>query len=328
VIVFNNKFNQIEGIILSFVVRLSYIGILFIFTCLYLKYLNLTAMNDKINDLLDHYRKGGLSRRDFFGKLVAITGSTAAAMAMLPSFGNISSVNELTQETDADLVTEFIKYAGETGDMKAYLARPKAAKKYPAVIVIHENRGLQPHIMDVTRRMAREGFLSIAPDALSPLGGTPEDISKVGEMFKQLNNEQTVKNFVAAVKYLKSNPNSNGNVGCTGFCWGGAMTNQVAVNAPDLKAAVPYYGRQPAAADVAKIKAPILAHYAENDQGINAGIPAFEEALKNAKIEYQIFTYPGTQHAFNNDTNAQRYNEEAAKLAWKRTVDFFKAKLK
>jgi carboxymethylenebutenolidase len=225
-------------------------------------------------------------------------------------------------------VTEFIKYQGETGDMKAYLARPLAGKKYPAVIVIHENRGLQPHIMDVTRRMAREGFLSIAPDALSPQGGTPEDISKVGEMFKQLNGEQTTKNFVAAVKYLKSHPNSNGNVGCTGFCWGGAMTNQVAVNAPDLKAAVPYYGRQPAAEDVAKIKAPILAHYAENDQGINQGIPAFEEALKKAGIEYKIFTYPGTQHAFNNDTNAGRYNEEAAKLAWKRTVDFFKEKLK
>jgi carboxymethylenebutenolidase len=285
-------------------------------------------MDDKINDLFDRYRNGGISRRDFFGKLVVITGSTATAMAMLPSFGNAPSVNELTQETDADIVTEFIKYAGETGDMKAYLARPKANKKYPAVIVIHENRGLQPHIMDVTRRMAREGFLSLAPDALTPVGGTPEDINAAPALFKQLNNEQTIKNFVAAVKYLKSNPNSNGNVGCTGFCWGGAMTNQVAVNAPDLKAAVPYYGRQPAPEDVAKIKAPILAHYASDDQGINAGIPAFEEALKKAKIEYQVFTYPGTQHAFNNDTNPGRYNEEAAKLAWKRTVDFFKQKLK
>jgi carboxymethylenebutenolidase len=285
-------------------------------------------MNSKIKDLYEDYKNGGLNRREFLGKLTAVTGSVAAAMAIMPALDDQFYVNELTQEADADLVTEFIKYPCETGDMKAYLARPKAGKRYPAVIVIHENRGLQPHIMDVTRRMAREGFLSIAPDALSPLGGTPEDINKVGEMFKQLNNEQTVKNFVAAVKYLKSNPNSNGNVGCTGFCWGGAMTNQVAVNAPDLKAAVPYYGRQPVAEDVAKIKAPVLAHYAENDQGINAGIPAFEEALKNAKIEYQIFTYPGTQHAFNNDTNPQRYNEEAAKLAWKRTVDFFKAKLK
>jgi carboxymethylenebutenolidase len=284
-------------------------------------------MDSKIKDLFNEYKKGGLSRRDFFGKLTAVTGSMAAALTLMPAFNDQLTVNELTQQADSDLFTEFIKYPAETGDMKAYLARPKAAKKYPAVIVIHENRGLQPHIMDVTRRMAREGFLSLAPDALSPMGGTPEDISKVGEMFKQLNNEQTVKNFVAAVKYLKSNPSSNGNVGCTGFCWGGAMTNQVAVNAPDLKAAVPYYGRQPSAEDVAKIKAPVLAHYASDDQGINAGIPAFEEALKKANIEYHIFTYPGTQHAFNNDTNPGRYNEEAAKLAWKRTVDFFKEKL-
>ncbi|HRR93463.1 MAG TPA: dienelactone hydrolase family protein, partial [Bacteroidales bacterium] len=155
---------------------------------------------------------------------------------------------------------------------------------------------------------------------------TPDDVSNVGELFKKLNNEETVKNFTAAVKYLETRPDSNGKVGCTGFCWGGAMTNQVAVNAPSLKAAVPYYGRQPAAEDVPKIKAAVLAHYAENDAGINSGIPAFEEALKKANIEYQIFTYPGTGHAFNNDTGA-RYNEEAAKLAWKRTVDFFKAKL-
>ena len=285
-------------------------------------------MKKEIEILVSEYRKGGISRRDFLGKLTAITGSAAAAMALLPDLNNDLNVNELTQDSNNDLITEFIKYPGETGEMKAYLARPKADKKHPAVIVIHENRGLQPHIMDVTRRMAREGFLSLAPDALSPLGGTPEDINKVGDMFKQLNNEQTIKNFVAAVRYLKSNPNSTGNIGCTGFCWGGAMTNQVAVNAPDLKAAVPYYGRQPSDEDVAKIKAPVLAHYAENDQGINQGIPAFEEALKKAKIEYKIFTYPGTQHAFNNDTNPARYNEEAAKLAWKRTVDFFREKLK
>jgi carboxymethylenebutenolidase len=285
-------------------------------------------MDDEIRNLYEEYRNGGLSRRNFVGKLAAVTGSLAAAVVMLPEIRNEFSVNELTQDADQDLVTEFIKYQGETGDMKAYLARPKAVKKYPAVIVIHENRGLQPHIMDVTRRMAREGFLSIAPDALSPLGGTPEDINAVGAMFKQLNGEQTTKNFVAAVKYLKNHPASNGNVGCTGFCWGGAMTNQVAVNAPDLKAAVPYYGRQPAPEDVPKIKAPILAHYAENDQGINQGIAAFEDALKKAKIEYQIFSYPGTQHAFNNDTNAGRYNAEAAKLAWKRTIDFFREKLK
>jgi carboxymethylenebutenolidase len=280
-------------------------------------------MKERITSLIDDYRRGGIDRREFLKKLTAYTGSTAAAMALIPTGEWLS-----LQDNDPDLVTEFIKYQGETGEVKAYLARPKAAKKYPAVIVIHENRGLQPHIMDVNRRMAKEGFLSIAPDALSPVGGTPEDITNVGELFGKLKPEETTKNFVAAVKYLKTHPNSNGKVGCTGFCWGGAMTNQVAVNSPDLNAAVPYYGRQPKPEDVSKIKAPVMAHYAENDQGINAGIPAFEEALKKAGIEYQIFTYPGTAHAFNNDSNPARYNEQAAKLAWKRTVDFFKEKLK
>jgi carboxymethylenebutenolidase len=280
-------------------------------------------MEEKITNLITDYRHGNIDRREFFKKLTALTGSAVAASALFQS-AELSS----PQDTDPDLVTSFIKYPGATGEMKAYLARPKEMKKYPAVIVIHENRGLVPHIRDVTRRMAKEGFLSLAPDALSPVGGTPEDVSNVGELFKQLKPEETTKNFVAAVKYLKTHPNSNGKVGCTGFCWGGAMTNQVAVNSPDLNAAVPYYGSQPSAEDVAKIKAPLMAHYAENDQRIDAGIPAFEEALKKAGVNYQIFIYPGTQHAFNNDTNPQRYNEQAAKLAWKRTVDFFKDKLK
>jgi len=282
-------------------------------------------MDNHIKDLYEEYKSGRSSRRDFLRKLVMYTGGAAAAMAVLPALGEeITDPNEL-QEFPG-LVTEFIKYPGATCDMRAYLARPAEPKKYPAVIVIHENRGLVPHIQDVNRRMAREGFLSLAPDALSPVGGTPEDISNVGELFKKLNNEETIKNFVAAVKYLETHPNSNGKVGCTGFCWGGAMTNQVALNAPTLKAAVPYYGRQPAVEDVPKIKAAVMAHYAENDPGINAGIEAFEEALKKANIEYKIFMYPGTSHAFNNDTGP-RYNEEAAKLAWKRTVDFFKEKL-
>jgi carboxymethylenebutenolidase len=280
-------------------------------------------MGTKIDNLINDYRHGGINRREFLRKLTLYAGSTAAAMALLPP-GEWSSL----QENDPDLVTEFIKYTGATGEMKAYLARPKASKRYPAVLIIHENRGLVPHIRDVNRRMAKEGFLSLAPDALSPVGGTPDDITNVGDLFKQLKSEETTKNFVAAVKYLKTHPNSNGKVGCTGFCWGGALTNQVAVNSPDLNAAVPYYGRQPSAEDVAKIKAPVMAHYAENDQGINAGIPAFEEALKKAGIEYHIFSYPGTGHAFNNDSNPARYNEQAAKLAWKRTVDFFKEKLK
>jgi carboxymethylenebutenolidase len=286
-------------------------------------------MENKIAGLFSDYKKGGLDRRDFLKKLAIYAGTTSAAMAFIPALENKDNDVAFRQESDPDLFTGFIRYPGESGEIRAYLARPKEIKKYPAVIIIHENRGLQPHIMDVTRRMAREGFLSLAPDALSPLGGTPEnDVNKAMTMIRELNMEQTVKNFVAAVRYLETDPLSNGRVGCTGFCWGGAMTNQVAVNAPALKAAVPYYGRQPAAEDVAKIKAPVMAHYAENDQGIDQGIPAFEEALKKAKIEYQIFVYPGTQHAFNNDTNPERYNEQAAKLAWSRTIGFFKEKLK
>jgi carboxymethylenebutenolidase len=285
-------------------------------------------MDYNIKKLYNNYRSGITDRRQFLKKLTLFAGSAAAAMALLPVLEDEFMRTGPLQENDPDLVTEFIKYPGVNGEMRAYLARPKGKKRYPAVIVIHENRGLVPHIQDVNRRMAKEGFLALAPDALSPVGGTPEDVSNVGELFKQLKPEETTKNFVAAVKYLKTHPNSNGKVGCTGFCWGGAMTNQVAVNSPDLNAAVPYYGRQPAAEDVPKIKAPVMAHYAENDQGINAGIPAFEEALKKAGIEYSIFTYPGTQHAFNNDSNPTRYNKEAATLAWSRTVAFFKEKLK
>jgi carboxymethylenebutenolidase len=284
-------------------------------------------MDKKIKQLYEEFREGGSNRRDFLKKLTAYVGSAAAAMAFIPILEEKYADGTLMQTTDSDLFAEFIKYPAETGEMKGYLAMPKEKKKYPAVIVIHENRGLVPHIQDVNRRMAKEGFLALAPDALSPVGGTPEDITNVGELFKKLVPEQTTKNFVAAVKYLKTHPNSNGKVGCTGFCWGGAMTNQVAVNSPDLKAAVPYYGMQPAPEDVARIKASVMAHYAETDERINNGIPAFEEALKKAGIDFQIFSYPGTGHGFNNDTG-QRYNEEAARLAWKRTVEFFKAKLK
>jgi carboxymethylenebutenolidase len=285
-------------------------------------------MEKNLRTLYDDYKSGRSDRRNFIRKLAVYAGGTAAAMALMPQLDEEYEKLNSGQKDDSDLATEFIKYQGETGEIKAYLARPVKNKKYPAVLVIHENRGLQPHIMDVTRRMAREGFLTMAPDALSPLGGTPEgDLNKAVGLIQQLDQEKTVKNFVAAIKYLETNPLSTGKAGCTGFCWGGGMTNQVAVNVPSLKAAVPYYGKQPAAEDVPKIKAAILAHYAENDQFIDPGIPAFEEALKKSGIEYHIYTYPGTQHAFNNDTSPERYNEQAAKLAWKRTVDFFREKL-
>ncbi|MFO7923997.1 MAG: dienelactone hydrolase family protein [Bacteroidales bacterium] len=311
-------------------------------------------MDRKISNIYDHYRQGKTGRREFLRKLSLYAGGTATALALLPMLEknylkasvlrgdgpdrDRGLVNGPLTETsaspgmadnDPDLVTGFIEYPGETGDVRAYLARPKAGKKYPAVIVIHENRGLQPHIMDVNRRMAREGFLSLAPDALSPAGGTPEDedITQALQMNRELDYDQAVKNFVAAVKYLETHPLSNGNVGCTGFCWGGAMTNQVAVNAPSLKAAVPYYGSVPPLERVPDIRASIMAHYASDDARINNGIPAFEEALKKAGKDYRIYIYEDTQHAFNNDTNADRYNPEAAKLAWERTVAFFREKL-
>jgi carboxymethylenebutenolidase len=285
-------------------------------------------MERKLAELVRSYQKGKTGRRSFLRSLAIITGGSATALAIIPVLeGNMPDPVQGNQ-IDPGLITEFIKYDGETGPMKAYLARPSKGKKFPAVIVIHENRGLVPHIQDVTRRMAREGFLALAPDALSPLGGTPEDVSNAPELFKKLDMPKTIQDFVDAVKYLKTNPLSTGKVGCTGFCWGGGMTNQVAVNSTDLDAAVPYYGRQPSAEDVEKIKAPILAHYAENDPMIDPGIPAFEDALKKYHKEYQIFIYPGTSHAFNNDTNPERYNEGAAKLAWSRTIAFFREKLK
>ena len=283
-------------------------------------------MKMNVDKLVTDYRTGSLGRREFMKKLVLVTGGTAAAFSLLQASGAGDIADQLMQ--DADIISEFITYPVEDGEMKGLLSHPKEKKKYPAVIVIHENRGLVPHIQDVNRRMAKEGFLALAPDGNSPLGGTPEDQNQGMTMLREIPGETHTRNFVAAVKYLQTHPLSNGKVGCTGFCWGGAMTNQVAVNAPELKAAVPYYGSVPTDEDVPKIKAAVMAHYAENDQRINAGIEGFREAMKKAGIEHQIFMYPGTGHAFNNDTNPGRYNEEAAKLAWERTVNFFKDKLK
>ena len=263
------------------------------------------------------------SRREFCKGTTALA-SGSVLLFTLPS----SLLAEISKQDDPGLITEMIHYPGVSGPMIAYLARPSGSKKHPAVIVIHENKGLQPHIKDVARRFALEGFVALAPDALTPLGGTPEKPEDATPMFQKLDNEKTIQDLTAAVKYLKTNPLTTGKVGCTGFCWGGGMTNQVAVNAPDLDAAVPYYGMQPKAEDVPKIKAPLLLHYAGNDERIDAGIPEFEAALKKAKIEYHLYMYEGAQHAFNNDTNPERYNKAAAELAWKRTIAFFKEKLK
>jgi carboxymethylenebutenolidase len=284
-------------------------------------------MDEKILGLYDEYSNGSLDRRKFLKKLAALAGGTAAALALLPLIESNYAEAQVVPKDDSRLYVEDIKYPGETGDMLAHFAKPKGDAKLPGVIVIHENRGLNPHTRDVARRVALEGFLAIAPDACSPLGGTPEDVDAARSRMRELDSESTQKNFVAAVKYLKTHPQSTGKVGCMGFCWGGGMTNQVAVKSPDLNAAVPFYGRQPVAEDVPKIKASMLCHYGSLDERINAGIEAFEAAMKKVGIEYKIYMYEGAAHAFFNDTST-RYHKEAAKLAWKRTIAFFKEKLK
>ncbi|MCK4645630.1 MAG: dienelactone hydrolase family protein [Candidatus Aminicenantes bacterium] len=284
-------------------------------------------MDQKIFGLYDEYTNGLLDRREFLKRLAVLAGSTAAAVTLLPLIEHHYAQAQVVPKDDPRLHVENIKYPCETGDVRAHLARPKGETKRPGVIVIHENRGLNPHTEDVARRVALEGFLAIAPDALSPFGGTPEDVSEARALMRKLDSKATIKNYVAAVQYLKTHPQSTGKVGCVGFCWGGGVTNQVAVNSPDLTAAVPFYGRQPASEDVPKIKASLLLQYAGLDKRINAGIEAFEAALKKASVDYKIFMYEGAGHAFFNDTGS-RYHEEATKLSWKRTIAFFKEKLK
>jgi len=284
-------------------------------------------MSPEIKDLYGAYARGGMDRREFLGRLAAIAGGTAAAAALLPALEGGAAGGQMVPKDDARLETGYVKYPIEGGEMRAYSAKPKGAAKLAGVIVIHENRGLNPHTEDLARRAALEGYHAIAPDALSPFGGTPANPGEAGPLFQKLDREANTKNFVAAVAYLKTGPQATGKVACMGFCWGGAATNQVAVHAPDLTAAIPFYGSQPAVEDVPKIKAAMLIHYAGDDERINAGIPAFKEALEKAGVEHTIHMYEGAGHAFMNDTG-QRYNKEAAELAWKRTVEFLKAKLK
>ena len=228
---------------------------------------------------------------------------------------------------DSRLTTTDLTYRGAPSEIKAYAAMPKDATKLPAVIVIHENRGLNNHIRDVTRRIALEGFLALAPDMLSPSGGTPDDEDKAREMIGAITPDIYGTNLIAAVEFLKTHPNSTGNVGAIGFCWGGGQVNRLAALAPDLKAGVAYYGAQPPAEDVPKIKAALMLHYAGLDDRINKGIDAYKKALEANKKDFQVYVYEGVNHAFNNDTSAARYNKEAADLAWSRTVEFLKQKL-
>lgn len=279
-------------------------------------------MDQQIINLYDEYTHKPLPRSEFMKRLAILTGSTAAAVAILPFLeGNYAKAAGTPSD---DLFTEYITYPAVTGEMRAYVARPKKEAAYGTIVVIHENRGLNAHIEDVARRAATAGFLAIAPNALAPLGGTPANEDEARTLFTKLNQAETQTNFINIFNYLKTRKDSNGKFGCVGFCWGGGMANTLAVNVPDLKAAVAFYGRQAAVADVPKIKAAVQLHYAALDERINAGATAYEQALKENKVTYELYMYPDVNHAFHNDTAPTRYNEAAAKLAWQRTIDFFK----
>jgi carboxymethylenebutenolidase len=280
--------------------------------------------------LFDAYVHGGIDRRGFLDKAArfAVGGTTAAMLleALSPRFAEAQQV----PKDDPRLKTEYVEYPSPAGNekMRGYLVKPaKATGKLPGVLVVHENRGLNPHIEDVTRRIALEEYLVFAPDALFPLGGYPGDEDKAREVFPKLDQAKTREDFVAAAGFLKARPECTGKVGVVGFCYGGAIANFLATRIPDLAGAVPFYGTQPKDEEVAKIKAPLLIHYAEKDDRVNAGWPAYEAALKANGVKYEAFIYPGTQHGFNNDTTP-RYDKEAAALAWERTMAFFKKNLR
>lgn len=282
-------------------------------------------MDPRIISLYDEYTHAPLKRTEFLRRLALITGSMTAALAILPQIEvNGQNANRTTTE---DLHTEYVTWEGVNGEMKGYLARPKEEKQYGTVVVIHENRGLNAHIEDVTRRAAKAGFLALAPNALAPLGGTPTNDDEARSKFQELKADQSLQNFIRAFDYLATRKDSNQKFACVGFCWGGAMANNLAVNVPNLKAAVAFYGRQPATEDVPKIKAAVQLHYASLDTRVNEGIENYIAALKANNITHELYMYEGVNHAFHNDTAPARYNKEAAELAWDRTIKFFKDKL-
>jgi carboxymethylenebutenolidase len=284
-------------------------------------------MDQRIINLYDRFTHGGMSRRAFLDNLTQLAGSTAAATALLPLLQNDYAKAAIVAADDARLVSERVAFDSPKGKINGYLTRLKGNAKRPAVLVIHENRGLNPHLEDVARRLALEGFLAYAIDLLSLVGGTPANEDEARALHAKLNQDDAVVALVAAVDFLKKFPESTGKVGAIGFCFGGGMANRLAVASPELDAAVVYYGPQPPAAQVTNIKAPLLLHYAENDSWVNSGIANYEAALKASNKSYTIYQYPGTQHSFNNDTGAARYNKAAADLAWQRTIAFLKEKL-
>jgi carboxymethylenebutenolidase len=279
----------------------------------------------RILDLFDKYVHGGLSRREFLDRATPLAAGGAAASTLLADY----TLAQQVPEGDPRIRTERIEYQSPKGygKVKALLARPaKAAGKIPGVLVVHENRGLNPYIEDVARRLGAEGYLALAPDGLTSLGGYPGNDDDGRTMQAKLDREKMLEDFIAGAEYLQNNKDCTGKVGAVGFCFGGGICNALAVRIPTLAAAVPFYGSQPQAADVPKIQAPLLLQYAENDERIDAGWPAYEQALKANGKKYEAYFYPGTNHGFHNDTTP-RYDEAAAKLAWQRTLTFFKEHL-
>lgn len=279
-------------------------------------------------DAYDEYTHLTLDRRRFMERLTALAGSGAAAAAIAPLLAAGSASADTVASDDARLLAKEVVYGGGSGEMKGYLVRPKEmAAPLGGVIVIHENRGLNAHIRDVARRMALEGFIALAPDFLSPAGGTPDDEDKAREMIGKLDAAATVADAQASLQFLAGLDGANGKVGAVGFCWGGGLVNRFATKSPELKAGVAYYGAQPPAEDVPGIKAAMMLHYAGLDARINAGIDAYRTALEANGKTFEIHMYDGVNHAFNNDTSAARYDKAAADLAWGRTIAFFKANL-
>jgi carboxymethylenebutenolidase len=287
-------------------------------------------IKQEVFDLYDDYAHNRIERRDFIQKLsiYAVGGLTVTSLMsfLMPDYKR----NIQVRNDDPRLKSEYINYESPKGGgtIKALLSMPAdTKKKLGGIVVVHENRGLNPHIEDVARRAALAGFVSLAPDALTPLGGYPGNDDAGREMQSKRKRDDMLEDFIAGYDYLESNKNCNGKVGVVGFCFGGGIANLMAVRLPDLAAAVPFYGGQPPTEDVPKIKAPLLLHYAELDTRVNEGWPAYEAALKENKKEYIAYIYPGVNHGFHNDTTP-RYDKAAAELAWKRTIDFFKEKLK
>ena len=284
-------------------------------------------MDQRIINLYDSFTHGGMNRRDFLDRLATLAGSAAAAAALLPLLQNDYAQAAIIAPDDARLASERVAYDSPKGRINGYLVRPTAKGKRPAIIVIQENRGLNPHIEDVARRLAVEGFLAFAPDLLSVSGGTPPDEEQARELHAKTDPQDITAAAVAAVPFVLAHAESNGNVGVVGFCFGGGVANRVAAARPELKAVVVYYGLQVPANEVPAIGAPLLLHYAELDQRVNAGIAAYEAALKANGKRHTIYMYPGVNHAFNNETGGARYNKEASDLAWERTLAFFKEHL-